>query len=220
MIKVLIADDQELFSDLLGHMLESSPDIQVIARAGNGNEAAKYAQQLEPDVILMDIHMPICNGLEAISQIRKAGSKTKILVLSSSKECEDVSEAIREGADGYILKSVSKERLILAIQSIHAGMGVMDQYISDFARNPCRFSVKGNKKSTVVHLDGIDVELSEREIDIIRMIIDGNSNEEMAKRLFIAEGRVRNIITEIISKLMLKDRTQLAVFALKTRLVK
>lgn len=219
MIKVLIVDDQELFSDLLSYMLQNNPDIEVVAKAYNGNEAVRNAGIYEPDVVLMDISMPICDGIEAAGQIKELGLKCKVLMLTSSAESEDVTEAIKNGAAGYVLKSISKDRLILAIRSVHAGLEILDQDVKSFAQTlPIHLS-KDAKKGRTVCIEGIEIELSERELQIIRMIVDGISAADMAKELFIAEGRLRNIITEIISKLMLNDRTQLAVFALKNKLV-
>lgn len=219
MIRVLIADDQQLFVELLEIMLQASSDITVVAGANNGLEAFEKVKKYVPDVVLMDIFMPEHDGLEAIREIRKAKLNTKILVLSSSTGQEDVSEAIRQGADGYIPKSIGKEELILAIKTVHMGMEVLHKDIREKARSDTQRTVRRKGDTTIVMIEDFEVELSARDLEIIQMIIDGKTTGEMARELFLAEGRIRNIITELISKLMLKDRTQLAVFAMKNQLV-
>ncbi len=219
MIKVLIAEDQQLFRDLLEMMLSSNDDIQVTGGARDGNEAFEMARTQQPDVVLMDIHMPVCNGIEAVKKIKAAGLPCKILVLTASYGEEDVSDAIRSGADGYILKSVSKEELALAIRSVHTGMEVLHKDVREVARRPVPRVTAERREVKILLISGIEVKLNERELKIIKMVVDGKTTSEIAQELYLAEGRVRNIITELISKLMLKDRTQLAVFAIRHHLV-
>lgn len=216
MIKVLIADDQQLLLDLLEHMLSSNQEIQVVGKAADGNEACEYAERLKPDVVLMDLLMPNCNGIEATKQIKKKNKAIKVIVLTTSTQGEDVKEALANGADGYILKSTKKENLILAIQSVYSNMQVIDQSVSDFARQEDK--TRTQLKGTVITVQGNEVRLTERELKVIKMIAEGKTTSEMAESLYVAEGRLRNIITEILSKLMLKDRAQIAVFALKNNL--
>ena len=219
MIRIVIADDQQLFRDLLEHMLKNSGEIEVVASAQNGSEAVEAVEKYSPDVILMDIIMPYCTGTEAIKRIREKGLETKILVLTVSYDERDVEEAIRNGADGYILKSVNKEELILAIKSVYSDMEVIHKDVRQIMRNVTLKTSNKKSNNKLIIVNGIEVELSDRDLKIIAMVIDGKSTSEMAKELFVAEGRLRNIITEIISKLMLKDRTQLAVFAIKSKLI-
>jgi DNA-binding NarL/FixJ family response regulator len=216
MIKVLIVDDQQLLLDLIEHMLSSNDAIQVVGKATNGSEACEYASRLKPDVILMDLLMPGCNGIEATKQIKRQNKDVKILVLTTSTLGEDVKEALASGADGYILKSTKKENLVLAIQSVFSNMQVIDQDVSNFAAQP----TNGNDgyRDGIINVKGHQVKLSERELKIIKMIAEGKTTAEMASSLFVAEGRLRNIITEILSKLMLKDRAQIAVFAIRNNL--
>lgn len=218
MIRILIADDQQLFRDLLEHMLKNSSEIEVVGCVQNGLEAVEAAEQFTPDVTLMDVMMPVCSGIEAIKMFKEKGLKTKILVLTVSHDEHDVTEALKYGADGYLLKSVGKEELILAVKSVYSNLEVLHKDIRNQARNTTPVTQVRGKNTKLITIDGIQIELSERELKIIRMVVDGMSTADMAKELFIAEGRLRNIITEIISKLMLKDRTQLAVFAIKNGL--
>lgn len=216
MIRIMIADDQELFNELLGHMLAKAEDMDVVARVTDGGKAVEQAKILKPDVILMDVSMPICNGVDAIRKIREAQIGSKILVLTSSHDGQDVKDAISAGAEGYILKSVNQDRLILAIRSVHAGMEVKDHDVCAILdRNGSQ-----NGTGRTVLVGSSQVQLADRELQILQMIVDGNSVQEMSQQLFLTEGRIRNIITELTSRLMLQDRTQLAVFAIRKHLVK
>lgn len=219
MIKVIIADDQELLRDLLEQMLKRYSDIEVCGCAANGLEAIDLAKRHRPDVVLMDIDMPECNGLEAAKEIKRVCPETKILILTISKGGDDIRHALDGGVDGYILKSVSPDELLMAIKGVHSNMEIIHKDIRTLAnsRDAVTTSRIGNKTRIVVN--DIAVELSDREIDVIKKLVEGKSSAEMAAELFVTEGRLRNIITEIISKLMLKDRTQLAVFAIKNKLV-
>lgn len=218
MIRVLIVDDHELFNELLGHMLSYVDDIKVVGRLQNGNDAIAAVELLKPDVILMDISMPVMNGLEAILRIRKIDQNVKILMLTASNEDEDIDEAIENGANGYLLKSVTKEQLILAIRSIYSGIDIFKKHAVS-KKDEIDHVVHRTVNGVFVKVNGISVELNNRELEVIKMIVEGMSASEIAKTIFVAEGRVRNIITEIISKLMLDNKTQLAVFAIKNKLV-
>lgn len=218
MIRVLIADDQQLFRELLVHMLEGSKDIEVAGVAMDAKEARELAASCNPDVILMDVLMPEGGGIEAIRRIRSDGSGAKILVLSAKAGEEAVKEALAEGADGYVLKTIGRNELVLAVRSILTGMEIVQ---SDAVRSLSVREVKrpsGRKNGVIVQVNHFDVELTERDMEIIQMIVDGRSTEEIARNYSLVEGRVRNIISELISKMMLRDRTQLAIFALKNHL--
>ncbi|OPL08501.1 MAG: hypothetical protein AVO33_11145 [delta proteobacterium ML8_F1] len=219
MIKVLLADDQQLFRDLLSFMLTNIDDIEVVGKAKNGDEAIRLAKTEAVDVILMDIEMPETNGIEAIRSIKAYSEAIKILVLSSSSDIDNVSDAIDLGADGYVLKDIKTEELANAIRGVHSGLEVVHKNVREQFNQGKKRPVRKNRDKTLVTVHGFEIELSKRDIEVIQMIVDGKTNKEMAGELFLAEGRVRNIITEIISKLMLKDRTQLAVFAIKNKLV-
>jgi DNA-binding NarL/FixJ family response regulator len=218
MIKVLIVDDQQLLLDLLSQMLNTTEDIQVVAIGRDGNQAIALTEEHKPDVILMDIQMPYLDGIQATERIKHHHEETKILMLTSSSEDQDVHRALQGGADGYVLKTIGKEQLISVIKSVHANMEVIHEDVREAAlRSRMGQFDEGNGKKLFVN--GINIELSERDLEIIRMIVEGDSTEVMAKKLFVSEGRLRNIITEIIQKLMVENRTQLAVFALKNNLV-
>ncbi|ABR36932.1 response regulator [Clostridium beijerinckii] len=218
MTRVIIAEDQKLLRESFKNIIENNSDIKVVACATNGNEAYDLCKEYMPDVVLMDLSMPICNGTEATKLIKAELPSVKVLVLTASNDKSDVTDAISNGADGYILKDISTEELILSIKSISLGLGIITKDIlSPMILNLRKENKKAKKK--IIDINGINISLTERELKIVSMIVDGKDNKEIASSLFIAEGTVKNIITEIISKLSLRDRTQLAVYAVKNGLV-
>ncbi|MBE6090307.1 MAG: response regulator transcription factor [Clostridium beijerinckii] len=218
MTRVIIAEDQKLLRESFKNIIENNSDIKVVACATNGNEAYDLCKEYMPDVVLMDLSMPICNGTEATKLIKAELPSVKVLVLTASNDKSDVTDAISNGADGYILKDISTEELILSIKSTSLGLGIITKDIlSPMILNLRKENKKSKKK--IIAINGINISLTERELKIVSMIVDGKDNKEIASSLFIAEGTVKNIITEIISKLSLRDRTQLAVYAVKNGLV-
>lgn len=218
MTTVMIAEDQKLLRESFKSIIENNSDIKVVACAVNGKEAYDLCKEYKPDVILMDLSMPICNGTEATKLIKSKFPSTKVLILTASNDKTDVTDAIRNGADGYILKDISTEELILSIKSTSLGLGIITKDIL----SPIVLDMSNesrNSKNKDIDIYGINISLNERELKIVSMIVDGKDNKEIGASLFIAEGTVKNIITEIISKLQLKDRTQLAVYAVKNGLV-
>lgn len=218
MTTVIIAEDQKLLRESFKNIIENNSDIKVVASAINGKEAYNLCKQYKPDVVLMDLCMPVCNGTEATKLIKIDFPSVKVLILTASNDKEDVTEAISNGADGYILKNIGTEELILSIKSTSLGLGIVDKDLLDPLVLNLRKENKKKKKKTV-QVSGINVSLTERELRIVTMIVDGKDNKEIGASLFIAEGTVKNIITEIISKLQLRDRTQLAVYAVRNQLV-
>lgn len=218
MTRVIIAEDQKLLRESFKNIIENNSDIKVVACAINGNEAYDLCKEYMPDVVLMDLSMPICNGTEATKLIKAELPSVKVLVLTASNDKSDVTDAISNGADGYILKDISTEELILSIKSTSLGLGIITKDILSPMILNLRKENKKAKKRTI-DINGINISLTERELKIVSMIVDGKDNKEIASSLFIAEGTVKNIITEIISKLSLRDRTQLAVYAVKNGLV-
>ncbi len=218
MTRVIIAEDQKLLRESFKNIIENNSDIKVVACATNGNEAYDLCKEYKPDVVLMDLSMPVCNGMEATKLIKSKFPSIKVLILTASNDTNDVTDAISSGADGYILKDISTEELILSIKSASLGLGIITKDILNPIVSNLHKENKKTKKKTIA-IEGINVSLTERELNIVAMIVDGKDNKEIGAALFIAEGTVKNIITEIISKLQLKDRTQLAVYAVKNRLV-
>ena len=218
MTTVIIAEDQKLLRESFKNIIENNSDIKVIACATNGKEAYDLCKEYKPDVVLMDLSMPICSGTESTKLIKSEFPSIKVLILTASNDKSDVTDAISNGADGYILKDISTEELIQSIKSASLGLGIITKDILNPILLKITMQNKRSKKKNV-NISGINISLTERELKIVSLIVDGKDNKEIGAFLFIAEGTVKNIITEIISKLQLKDRTQLAVYAVKNGLV-
>ena len=215
MIRVIIADDQPVIRDGLKFILEQDSDIKVIGCVGNGNDAFALCKEFLPDVILMDIVMPVCNGVKGTRLIKESFGKTKVLILTTFNDEENISEALKNGADGYVLKDIDSDELILTIKSINKGLRVMHED----AYSHVLKKLQASNNTYIESVELKDLGLIEREIEIIKMIVFGKSNKEIASSLFMTEGSIRNLISSILMKTKLKSRTQLAVFAVKHNIV-
>lgn len=208
MIKVLLADDVQILRAGLRAVLAQDESINVVGEAGNGREAYEMAVRLQPDVVLMDMRMPEFDGGYGTRQIKEKLSNVKVLVLTTFDDKETVEKAMASGADGYILKEMDNEQIINSIKAVAGGINVF-----------CDNIFRSIKSSASVQQDPKNFDLTEREIDYIRLICEGCDNKEIAGKLYLAEGTVRNGISRLLEKLRLKDRTQLAVFAIKNNIV-
>ncbi len=213
MIKVIIADDQKIIREGLKFIIEQDKDIEVLGFAGNGKEALEQCKTLVPDVVLMDIMMPDCNGVEGTKLIKEAMPSVKVIILTTFRDDENISAALKNGADGYVLKDIDTDELILTIKSVYKGLHV----IHDNAFGVVKGKISESKTTEKVEKN--TVPLTPREIEIVRLIVYGKSNKEIAASLFLSEGSIRNVISSILMKLELKDRTQLAVYAVKNDLI-
>jgi DNA-binding NarL/FixJ family response regulator len=212
MINIAICDDQEVVCQGLGAMLSTAKDLRVIGISNNGQELLEFLEHKPVDVILMDLKMPILNGIQATKLIKENFPTIKILVLTTYDADVWLFDAIRNGADGYLLKDTSRENLILAIHDVFEGKTPVDTKIAGklfekIAKSP-------NPASTSLGKD-----LSEREMQILHCLSHGLSNAEIAQKLFLSEGTVRNYVSGILEKLEVEDRTQAAVLALRYGLV-
>lgn len=208
MIKVIIADDVQILRSGLKAVLSQDSDIKVVGEASNGKEAYEMCIRLRPDVVLMDMRMPDHDGGYGTRKIKDNFSDIKVLVLTTFDDKETVNKAISSGADGYILKEMDNDKIISSIKAVAGGINVF-----------CDNIFRSIKQDVVVQQDAKDFGLTERETEFIRLICDGCDNKEIAAKLFLAEGTVRNGISRLLEKLELKDRTQLAVFAIKNNIV-
>lgn len=208
MINVIIADDVQIIRTGLKAVLSQSDDINVIGEAVNGKEAYEMAVRLRPDVVLMDMRMPGFDGGYGTRQIKEKVGKVKVLVLTTFDDKETVEKAVSSGADGYILKEMDSEQVINSIKAVAGGINVF-----------CGNVFQSIKKENNAMRNPMNFDLTEREIDFLRLICDGCDNKEIAAQLYLAEGTVRNGISRLLEKLKLKDRTQLAVFAIKNNIV-
>jgi DNA-binding NarL/FixJ family response regulator len=213
-IRVVIADDQGMVRSGFTVLLNAQPDIQVIGEAVNGQEAVAHAAGLRPDVILMDVRMPVLDGLQATREITAMPDPPKILVLTTFDLDDYVYEALRSGASGFLLKDASARELADAVRLVAAGdallaPGVTRRLIAEFAR------MGAPRSPTRKHLDG----LTERESEVLALVARGMSNGEIAGHLVVAEQTVKTHVSRILMKLGLRDRTQAVVLAYETGLV-
>ncbi|MDJ0496717.1 MAG: response regulator transcription factor [Acidimicrobiia bacterium] len=212
MIRVLICDDQEVVREGLRAILGSVPGLEVVGVAGNGAEAVEIVEQLAPDVVLMDLNMPIKNGVQATREIAAGHPDVKVLVLTTFDAEEWVVDAIRAGAGGYLLKDAPRDQLVAAIKGTAAGKTHVDPSVAGDLFAMVASSESGPSTT-------IGDNLTERERDVLRLVGQGMSNAEIAERLFLSEGTVRNYVSAVLAKLQVADRTQAAVLAVKHGLV-
>ncbi|WP_328299974.1 response regulator transcription factor [Streptomyces sp. NBC_00435] len=215
-IKVMIADDQMMVRQGFTVLLNAQPDIEVVGQAVDGAEAVTKVAELAPDVVLMDIRMPGMGGIEATSLITGApGSAVKVLVLTTFDLDEYVYEALRAGASGFLLKDASADQLAEAVRVIAAGEALLAPNITK--RLITEFSRMGAPRApSKARID----ELTERETEVLSLVAQGMSNAEIAEHLILAEQTVKTHVGRILVKLGLRDRTQAAVFAYETGLIR
>jgi DNA-binding NarL/FixJ family response regulator len=222
MIRVLICDDQDVVCEGLRVILGGAEEIEVVGVAHDGAAALALIPRTQPDVVLMDLKMPVLNGVQATRQIRAAHPATRVLVLTTYDADEWVFDAIRGGASGYLLKDTPREELIAAIRATAAGATAVAPAIAGklFAHiAQAGVAAAGDREQLAaptrpagrprVH------ELSERELEVLRLLAHGLSNNEIARRLYLSEGTVRNYVSAIFAKLDVTDRTQAALAALR-----
>ena len=206
MIRLLLVDDQKLVRQGLKAMLSLESDLEIVGTAENGEEAIAQVETLQPDIVLMDVRMPVMNGSTATRIICERFPGTKILVLSTYDEDRDVSEAIRAGAKGYLLKDMPSEELVNAIRCINSGYaqlapGLLERVVSQKTQ-PIPESIPPAL-----------AQLTPRELDVARLVALGATNQEIARELFISESTVKTHINSIFNRLNLKNRSQLAIHA-------
>jgi DNA-binding NarL/FixJ family response regulator len=220
-IRVLIAEDHALIRRGTAVLLNTEPDMEVVGQACDGIEAVAMAEQLRPDVVLMDLHMPRQNGVAATREITRTLAGTQVLVLTTLDDDETVFEAVRAGAHGYLLKDVAEQELLDTIRALQRGESrltpqiarkVMDQF--RLLAGPPKF-VSG-ENAVVQPAPAIEA-LSDKEEKILQLITDGLSNRQIAAAMFLAEGTVKNYVSRIMAKLHANTRTALAVMLAKKR---
>ncbi|WP_016952772.1 response regulator transcription factor [Anabaena sp. PCC 7108] len=209
MIKVLLVDDQSLIRQGLRALLELEADLEIVGEAENGETAINLVEKLQPDVVLMDIRMPIIDGVAATREIQKRFPNTKVLVLTTFDDDEYVKAALQNGAMGYLLKDTPSEELAVAIRAVDKGYsqldpGIVKKLLTQFP--------SGLSKPTPSIPPSL-AELTPREKEVLWLIATGASNREIAQKLYISEGTVKNHVTNILNRLNLRDRTQAAILA-------
>ncbi|GIN21443.1 MAG TPA: DNA-binding response regulator [Bacillus bacterium] len=213
MIKVLIVDDQELMRDGLATILNLKPEIDVVGVASNGKEAFEKAERLRPDIVLMDIRMPIATGVEGTKLINASLPETKVLMLTTFNDSDIIFEALEEGASGYLLKDMPTDAIVQAIMTVQSGGMVLPKELTaEIVKEMRNNQTAGHAVEAV---PSIINELTERELEVLNKLGLGLNNKEIAAELFISEGTVKNHVSNLISKLELRDRTQAAIFAVR-----
>jgi DNA-binding NarL/FixJ family response regulator len=213
-IRVVLVDDQAMVRAGFRMILEAEDDIEVIGEAGDGDEAVTVTRQLRPDVVLMDVQMPRMDGLEATGRIvREADSPSRVVILTTFERDDYVFEALRAGASGFLLKNAPPEELVHAVRVVAAGdallaPSVTRKVIEDFVRRPPPRS----------HAADVG-RLTEREVEVLQLLATGKSNSELAAHLYLGEGTIKTHVSNVLTKLGLRDRMQAVVFAYESGLV-
>jgi NarL family two-component system response regulator LiaR len=209
-IRILITDDHAVVREGLSSFISLELDMEIVAEASDGIEAVEKALLLEPDIILMDIVMPQQTGIEALQQLKEAGNPAKVIVLTSFAEYEQIYLAIKAGAMGYLLKDSTPEQLVQAIRDVYQGQTSLSPVIA-------RMLIDEIKKESELPLS--EDPLTDREVQVLKLVAQGHTNRDIAERLVVSEGTVGTHISNILEKLHLANRTQAALYALRRGMV-
>lgn len=214
-ITVLIADDHQLFREGLRKILSMTSDIEVVGEASDGQSALKQVERLHPDVVLMDINMPVLNGVEATKKIHALYPETKVIILSIHDDEQYVYRSLSHGASGYVLKEIDSDTLVQAIRAVAAGQGYIHPRVTPMVIKEVRRlhhfqSIGGSVQGETTHPEKWHV-LTEREREVVRLIAQGMTNRDIGDVLGISDKTVKNHISNILSKLNISDRKQLIV---------
>ena len=215
-LRILLSDDQSLFREALRTLLTLQPDFEIVAEAENGERALALAKAHRPDVILMDLRMPVMGGVEATRRVMAAVPTTKVVVLTTFEEDEEIFEAMRAGALGYLLKACSADKLNESVRAAAKGASVLEPAVTArLMAELNRLSAREGKKVSQTLADP----LSERELGVLKLLAAGCSNKEIGVKLSITEGTVKNHMTNVLGKLGVLDRTQAALRARELGLI-
>jgi two-component system NarL family response regulator len=198
-MRVLVADDHDLYRRGMHVVIDLEEDLEIVGEARNGEEVVRLAVELVPDVVLMDVRMPILDGIGACGQVKNAVPSAKILMLTMSDDEGDLFEALRAGASGYLLKDVPAEEVAIAIRAVHAGHSMI--------------------LSRQAKVDNSGPKLTDRELEVLKLVARGAANKEIAKELFISENTAKNHVRNILEKLQLHSRVEAAMYAMRRNLV-
>ncbi|MGF7060480.1 response regulator transcription factor [Brassicibacter mesophilus] len=219
-IKLMLVDDQSLIREGLSMLLSFCDDIEMIGEACNGKEAIELSDRLSPDVVLMDIRMPVMNGVEATKIIKEKHPNIKIIILTTFNEDEYVFEGLKNGADGYILKDIKSEEMIKGIKTVYSGNVLLQPEVATRlvkVFNNTDFQHR-NGIEKAIEIKGAFEKLTPRETEIALLVGKGKNNKEISKELYITEGTVKNHLSKILEKLELDNRTQLALYVNKSNI--
>jgi len=213
-IRVLIVDDHALFRRGLELVLVAEDDIDIVGEATDGAEAVERAEELAPDVVLMDVRMPAMSGIEAARRIRASHPGVRIVMLTVSEDEDDLFAAVRAGATGYLLKEVSIEEVAAAVRAVHRGHSLVSPSMA--SKLLVEFNVLSRR---VEDQHGGAPRLTDRELEVLRLVARGMSNKEIAAELVIAENTVKNHVRNILEKLQLRSRMEAAMYAIREKLI-
>lgn len=212
MIRLLLVDDQDILVEGLKLILGMEDDIEICATANNGKKAYEACKWNRPDVILMDIQMPELNGVELTSMIKNDFPNVKIIILTTFNDDQYIYDTLKNGASGYLLKDTSPSEIARAVRAVYNGGALIQSEVAVKVIN--KFSQLAKENSDKSNDPKVKL-LTEREVDICRLIAEGKNNKEIAEELYLSQGTVKNHITRVLIKLDLRDRTQLAIFTIK-----
>ncbi len=212
-MKVLLVDDQILFRKGVRALLEAEEDLEIVSEASNGNEALDKVKAFRPGIVLMDIHMPVCDGIQATRMIKEAHPDVKVVILTVSDEDDDLFEAIKAGAEGYLLKNLRPEELVQMLRSVMANEApvspaIASKLLGEFRRQPRHDEAPSGGP-----------ELTAREREVLQLVAEGMSNAEIGVKLCVVEGTVKNHLHNILEKLHLQNRVQAAAYAMRAGMV-
>jgi two-component system NarL family response regulator len=214
-IRVLIADDHALFRQGLRAMLELDGDIEIVGEAGDGLEAVARTEEHVPDVVLLDVRMPRSSGIEACQAIRDRVPAAKIVMLTMSEEESDLFEAIRAGANGYVLKDVNSDQIAAGIRAVHSGEPLISPSMA--SKLLAEFAIMRRRDNGDPHASL--PKLTEREVEVLRLVARGMANKEIGRELFISENTVKNHVRNILEKLQLHSRMEAVMYAVRQNLI-
>ena len=214
-IRLVIADDHELFRRGLRMVLEDDDDIEVVGEAGDGQRVVELARELAPDVVVMDVRMPSLSGIEAARRIKEDQPATAILMLTISDEEDDLYEAIKAGANGYLLKEISIDEIGNAVRSVNGGQSLISPSMASKLLNEFASMVKKEDEKQQVPAP----RLTSREMEVLTFVAQGMNNREISKMLFISENTVKNHVRNILEKLHLHSRMEAVVYAVREKLL-
>jgi two-component system nitrate/nitrite response regulator NarL len=217
-LRILLVDDHLLFRKGLAQMLSAQPDFVIVGEATDGVEAVDLAQKLEPDLVLMDINMPICNGLEATSRIKAQMPEMRVVMLTVSDDEADLADAVRRGADGYLLKDLQPEVLFDQLRRLTSGEPPISQAMTTKLFRQVAQHMAHQREQMVIQPAALG-DLSTREVQVLELVANGYSNQAIADKLGIAHNTVKNHLRSILSKLGVRNRAQAAALAVSRGLL-
>jgi two-component system NarL family response regulator len=216
-IRAMIVDDHALFRRGLEMVLDSEPDIELVGQASDGAEAVEKAAESLPDVVLMDIRMPRSSGIEACRAMKEAAPSAKIVILTISDEEEDLFEAIRAGASGYLLKDIPLDEVADAVRAVHGGQSLINPSMA--GKLLTEFATLANRDNEERAQEVPAPRLTEREMQVLKLVARGMNNRDIAKELFISENTVKNHVRNILEKLQIHSRMEAVMVAVREKLI-